>query len=101
MMHWQEACIAGLCPSSGCWLWVVQQEAEERKAEEEAAAKQAAEEEEAIMADPVKRMRKYIQSHDAAESAAELQQLQVEGGLAGRMRVLYEVGTGVVMHVQL
>ncbi|KAK9809640.1 hypothetical protein WJX73_010165 [Symbiochloris irregularis] len=67
---------------------------EERKAAEEAAAREAAEKEEAAkaeqQADPVKHLRAFIASHTAAESAAQLDSLEVEGGLAGRMRVLYE-----------
>ena len=64
---------------------------EERKAAEEAAALEAAEE---VPSDPVGHVRAFIGSHEAVESAAELEGLEVEGGLAGRMRVLYEVCLG-------
>ncbi|KAK9917141.1 hypothetical protein WJX75_001258 [Coccomyxa subellipsoidea] len=62
-------------------------EEERKRAEEEAAAKEAAE----LAANPVLRIRKFIAGADsAANIAAELKTVDVQGGHIGRMRVLYE-----------
>ena len=65
----------------------MQAEEERKRAEEEAAAKEAAK----LAANPVLRIRKFIAGADsAANIAAELKTVDVQGGHIGRMRVLYE-----------
>lgn len=69
------------------------QEKAARKAAEEAAAAEAARRE-AEAADPVLRLRSFLMGkRSAKDTAMEVKGLNVEGGLAGRMRVFYEVWT--------
>ena len=65
----------------------VQAEEAARKAEEEAALKVAEE----AAKDPVKQVQASLAKGKPAATAALVKSLDVEGGPAGRMRVLYEV----------
>jgi hypothetical protein len=58
------------------------------------AADEATAAKEAEAKDPVLRLRGFLQGGRSPENiAAEVKALSVEGGLAGQMRVLYEVST--------
>ncbi|KAG2429283.1 hypothetical protein HXX76_011051 [Chlamydomonas incerta] len=79
---------------------------EEKKAAEEAAARAAAAAQAAALAsaDPVVRLRALLADKDAPTVVKELKGMTVEGGVAGKMRVLYEaalVGSETKMDVTL
>ncbi|KAG2486162.1 hypothetical protein HYH03_015126 [Edaphochlamys debaryana] len=65
---------------------------DEKRAAEEAAARAAAEAQAAALAsgDPVVRLRAVLAERDAPSVVKELRAMDVPGGLAGKMRVLYE-----------
>lgn len=72
-----------------------------RKAAEEAAAVEAARLE-AEAADPVRRLRSFLNGKRSAKDTADVvRSLGVEGGLAGRMRVLYEAMLGCEENAKL